>query len=163
MLIGLPEKRDILSNLQPSLMRIFRVIEIEKLSDKEVEVFLSQAFGKADIKVESDAMKLMVRYSSRLPILMHEIGDATFWIDIDGVINEKDAIRGVLAAAENVGEKYLDPKVYWAVRNPRYRSILRKLGKPLSRSFKKRDVEIRLNEGEKKVFQTFCVELENWE
>jgi energy-coupling factor transporter ATP-binding protein EcfA2 len=156
MLIGLPEKRDTLSKIQPSLMRIFRVVEIKKLSDKEVESFLSIAFQKAEIKVKSEAMKLMVRYSSGLPLLMHEIGDATFWIDADGVIDEKDALQGVITAAGKVGEKYLDPKVYRAIRSPRYRSILRKLGKiPLSRNFKKRDVEARLNESEKKVFHNF--------
>ena len=156
MLVGLPEKRDTLSDLQPSLMRIFRVVDIEKLSDEEVEHFLSQAFDKAGMKVELEAMEFMVRFSSGLPILMHEIGDATFWADADGVINEKDAIRGVLTAAENVGEKYLDPKVYRAIRSPRYRAILRKLGVvSLSRNFKKSDVEARLNESEKKVFHNF--------
>ena len=98
----------------------------------------------------------MVRFSSGLPLLMHEIGDATFWIDTDGVISEKDAIAGVVKAAENVGQKYLDPKVYRAIRSPRYRSILRKLGKRLlSRNFMKKDVEAMLNEEEKKVFHNF--------
>ena len=157
MLIGLPEKRDTLSRLQPSLMRIFRVVEIEKLSNKEVKDFLSKAFEKVDIKVEPEAMELMARYSSGLPLLMHEIGDATFWIDTDGVINRKDAIKGVLTAAEKVGQKYLDPKVYNAIRSDRYRSILRKLTKlPLfSRNFKKKDVEARLSAEEKKVFHNF--------
>lgn len=156
MLIGLPEKRKILSGLQPSLMRIFRVVEIEKLSDKEVEQFLSQAFDTANIKVMPNSMKLMVKFSSGLPILMHEIGDATFWIDTDGVIDEDDAGKGVLKAAEKVGEKYLDPKVYHAIRSSRYRSILRKLGEePLSQIFTKKDVEIKLNEDEKKVFHNF--------
>jgi len=156
MLIGLHEKRDALSRLQPSLMRIFRVVEIEKLSNKEVKDFFLSAFGRVDIKVKSEAMELMVRFSSGLPLLMHEIGDATFWIDTDGVIDEKDAINGVIAAAEKVGQKYLNPKVYNAVRSPRYRSILRKLGKrPLSRNFVKKDVETRLNGEEKKVFHNF--------
>ncbi|MFQ6072556.1 MAG: AAA family ATPase [Methanosarcinales archaeon] len=156
MLIGLPEKRDILSNLQPSLMRIFRVVGIEKLSDKEVENFLSMAFEKADMEVESDAMELMVRFSSGLPLLMHEIGDATFWTDADGVIDKKDAVQGILTAAGKVGEKYLDPKVYRAILSPRYRSILRKLGEiRISRSFEKKEVEKRLNESEKRVFHNF--------
>jgi len=99
MLIGLPEKRNKLFNLQPSLVRIFRrVIEIKKLTDKEVEDFLSKAFGKVNIKIEPDAMKLMVVYSSGLPILMHKIGDATFWIDTDGIIDKKDATNGILVA-----------------------------------------------------------------
>lgn len=156
MLIGLPEKRKIMSELQPSLMRIFRVVEIEKLSDNEVEQFLTQAFNTANVKVTPESMKPMAKFSSGLPILMHEIGDAAFWMDTNGVIDEKDAIQGILKAAEKVGEKYLDPKVYHAIRSPRYRSILRKLGeKPLSRNFTKRDVEIKLNENEKKVFHNF--------
>lgn len=156
MLIGLPGKRDILSNLQPSLMRIFRVVEIEKLSDKEVEQFLSKTFDNVGIKVKREAMKLMVLFSSGLPILMQEIGDATFWTDRDGIIDRDDAIKGVLTAAEKVGEKYLDPKVYRAIRSPRYRAILRKLGEiHISRSFKKKDVEAKLNESEKRVFHNF--------
>ena len=156
MLIGLPEKRDNLSHLQPSLTRIFRVINIEKLSDEEVHQFLSQAFKKANMKVESEAMELMVKFSSGLPLIMHEIGDATFWADTDGIIDEKDALQGLMTAAGKVGQKYLDPKVYRAVRSPRYRSILRKLQKiPLSRRFEKREVEKRLSESEKKVFHNF--------
>lgn len=156
MLIGIPEKRDTLSNLQPSLMRIFRVIEIEKLSDEEVQQFFSQAFATAGMQVETEAIELMVRFSSGLPLLMHEIGEAIFWIDTDGIINEKDALKGIFAAAEKVGQKYLDPKVYRAIRSPTYRSILRKLGeKPLSRNFKKREIEARLNDNEKRVFHNF--------
>ena len=156
MLIGLPEKRDVLSKLQPSLMRIFRTVEIGRFSDSEVEQFLSQAFQRAGIKVEPEAMKLMVRYSSGLPFLMHEIGDATFWIDEDEIISEKDAVKGIILAAQEVGQKYLNPKVYRAIRSPRYRSILRKLVEvPVSRNFNKKDVEARLNEEGKKVFPNF--------
>ncbi len=157
MLTGLPEKRGILSTLQPSLMRIFRVVEIEKLSDEEVENFFSTTFESENIKVEPEAMEEMVLYSSGLPLLMHEIGDATFWIDKDSVIDEVDALDGILAAAEVVGKKYLDPKVYSAIRSERYRSILRKLGETwdFSGIFKKKEVEANLTEPEKKVFHNF--------
>jgi len=156
MLIGLPEKRDILSDRQPSLMRIFRVVRIEKLSDDEVKDFLSRAYAKAGLKVQADAMEVMVRYSSGLPFLMHEIGDATFWRDSDGFIDRLDALSGVIAAAEKVGEKYLDPKVYRAIRSERYKSILRTLGHiHIGRSFEKKTVEASLNESDKKVFHNF--------
>lgn len=156
LLIGLPEKRDNLSRLQPSLMRIFRVVEIEKLTNEEVECFLSEAFRKVDMKVEADAMKVMVHFSSGLPILMHEIGDAVFWLDTDGIVDKGDATQGVMTAAEKVGQKYLDPKVYRAIRSEHYRSILRKLGRKSSaRSFTKKDVEESLDEDEKKVFHNF--------
>ena len=162
MLIGLPEKRDCLSILQPSLMRIFRIVEIEKLSDSEVEQFISQAFTQANIKIEPDTIDLMVRYTSGLPLLMHEIGDATFWLDNDGLINNDDASHGILIAAEKVGEKYLDPKVYRAIKSTRYRSILRKLGEePISRNFLRRNLESKLDENEKKVFNNFLRKMRN--
>jgi len=100
--IGLPEIRDTLSKHEPSLMRIFRAVNIEKLSDKEVETFLRRAFEKVNVKVEFKAMEIMVKFSSGLPLLMHEIGDAIFWEDGDGIISEKDTLRGVLAAAERM-------------------------------------------------------------
>ena len=160
MLIGLPEKRDKLSNLQPSLMRIFRVVEVGKLSDKEVEDFLLKAYQKVNMKIEPDALNLLVRYSSGLPIFMHEIGDATFWADTDGIIDKKDATNGILVAAQKVGEKYLDPNVYRAIRSQRYKSILRKLGEmKISRTFKKKDIEAKLNAEERKVLHNFLMKL----
>ena len=78
MSIGLPEIRDSLSRLQPPLMRIFRVVSVEKLSDAEVKEFFEKAFKKVNMEVEPEALEDMVKFSSGLPILMHEIGDAVF-------------------------------------------------------------------------------------
>lgn len=97
----------------------------------------------------------MVQYSSGLPILMHEIGDAIFWRNTGGKIDEDDAILGIIEAAERIGKKYLDPKVYNALRSKSYRTILRKLGELPSRKFRKKDVEERLDEKERKVFHNF--------
>jgi energy-coupling factor transporter ATP-binding protein EcfA2 len=156
MLVGLPEKREVLSALQPSLMRIFRPVEIDRLSDEEVHQFFARAFESVDLQVSKEAMNNMVTYASGLPLLMHEIGDAVFWTDRDGYIDEKDAIVGVYSAAEKVGEKYLEPKVYKAISSDRYISILRKLGKDhIPWNFKKRDIENKLSEREKRVFHNF--------
>lgn len=155
MLIGLPEIRDNLSLNQPSLMRIFRVVEIDKLKDSEVKSFFERAFGKANLKVEDKAMDVMVRLSSGLPIFMHEIGDAVFWINQDDIIRGEDVEKGIVSAADNIGKKYLDPKVYRAIRSESYRSILRKLGENLIFKFKKQDMMTRLNENEQRVFDNF--------
>ena len=153
--IGIPEIRDVLSEHQPSLMRIFRVVDIDKLSDKEVNEFFEKTFGKVNIEVESEAMEVMTRFSSGLPIFMHEIGDAVFWSDDDGIISEEDASSGIIDAAERIGKKYLDPKIYRAIRSEQYRSILRRLGeRPINR-FKKSEIESKLNGKEKKVFNNF--------
>ena len=156
LLIGLPEIKDALVISQPSLMRVFRVIGIDKLSNDEVKQFFEKTFERVGMSVEPEAMEAMVTFSSGLPILMHEIGDAIFWQATDEVIDEKEALSGIREAADRVGKKYLDPKVYNAIRSERYRSILRKLGeKPLLISFKKTDVESKLNANEKKVFNNF--------
>lgn len=160
MLIGTPEKKDVLYSKQQSLMRIFRVVDIEKLTDIEVKDFLNRAFNEVAIRVEPAAMDIMIKYASGLPILMQEIGDATFWLDTDGVINRDDAISGVMLAAKEVGKKYLDPRVYRAIRSERYKAILRKLGqKPLLRYFRRKTIAARLSENEKKVFDNFLKKL----
>ncbi len=153
MLIGLPEFRDNLSRNQPSLMRVFRVVEIEKLQEKEVKDFFLRAFNKVNIAVQESAMEIMVDYSGGLPTIMHEIGDAIFWIDEDGIVKDDDVWKGVISAAESIGKKYLDPLVYRAIRSEKYRSILRKLG--VTTSFKKNEIVAKLTKEEKAVFDNF--------
>ena len=128
LLIGLPEERDSLVALEPSLSRIFRIVEIGKLANKEVELFLSDAFEKVGKTVEHEAMELMVQYSSGLHIFMHEIGDATYWRDVDGVIDIQDAYSGIIAAAIIINKKYSDPGVSKMIRSRDYATLVRKLG-----------------------------------
>ena len=153
--IGLPEIKDALNEKQPSLMRIFRVVEVEKLSDGEVKDFFENAFKKVEIHVEDEAMKGMILFSSGLPILMQEIGDAVFWADDDWKIDQNDVTQGILDAADRIGKKYLEPQVYRTIRSERYRSILRKLGEKITPSFRKKEIENNLNSEEKKVFNNF--------
>ncbi len=127
MLSGLSERRDQLAVHQPSLMRVFRIVELERLSDEEVEYFFIKAFGEAEMNVNADALRIMVEYSSGLPVMMQEIGDATFWTDTDDVVTKRDAVAGIRGAAVSVGQKYLDPSIYRAIRSDRYRAIIRKM------------------------------------
>ena len=155
MLCGLPEIRDKLSTHQESLMRIFRVFQIKKLENEEVSRFFLNTFNKVNMKINDNALINLVHYSSGLPILMHEIGDSIFWIDKDNVVDNKDAFSGIFKAAENIGRKYLEPKVYNAVKSERYKSILRKIGKTISSQFKRKDIVQKLNKSEESVFDFF--------
>jgi hypothetical protein len=156
-LIGLPEVWDTLLSQQPSLTRVFRVVEIERLSDDEVKEFFEKAFKLVNMKVDEEAMELMVTYSGGLPIMMHEIGDAAFWHDEDGTIKKEDALAGIVTAAERIGRKYLDPKVYRAIRSTKYKSILRKSAFPMS--FTKKNIEEKLTESEKRVLDNFLTKM----
>lgn len=153
--IGLPEHKDSLGELQPSLLRIFRPIHIDKLSDEEVRNFFKKAFEKVQIKIDEDAMKVFLEYSSGMPSLMHEIGDAVYWKDTYQRVSHVDALVGVKIAADHVGEKYLNPTVYRAIRSDRYKAILNKIGQNFTSHFTKKDVEKNLTKSEKLVFHNF--------
>lgn len=160
MVSGLPENRKQLANHQPSLLRVFRPIELDRLSDGEVENFFDKAFSQAGIGVESDAKHVMVRYSSGLPVMMQEIGEAVFWEDRNSAVDIGDALEGVISATVNVGRKYLDPNVYDALGSERYQTIIGKLaGDSKQQRFTRRQVADRLTSEEVKVFDKFLRKL----
>lgn len=163
LLIGLPYKRDMLFQQQPSLMRIFQILEIERLSNSEIEQFYTQAFSDLSMEVEKDAMTQMVTYCSGLPVMMQEIGDAVFWEDVDQVVDIADALYGTLEASERIGKKYLTPKFYNAVRSERYKSIIDKIGQNFKMEFTKKEIEKDLTDDEKRVFHNFLRKMKDLE
>lgn len=158
MLVGLPEKREALLFHNESFMRMFHVTEIDRLSNDEVNDFITNTFNQIGYEVEEEAKSIIQYYSSGLPTMMHEIGDSTFWLDDDQIISRNDAIKGVADAGRNIGKKYIKPAVLsGAIRSERYRSILNKLGDDLLFEFNKKQVEEKLTEPEKQVFSDFLV------
>lgn len=155
-LVGIQERREDLIRHQPSVVRIFDIIELPPMTNGESTGFFKKTFEKQSISFEPLALSEMVRYSGGLPMLMHEVGDAVFWVDQDDFIDERDAMDGILLAAENVGRKYLDPQVYSVIKSNTYRSILRKLGKlPLGMSFVRGGIIEKMSGSERKNFDNF--------
>ena len=101
--------------------------EIQTWSTDETQEFFQKAFSQVEVSVEPEALSLLSRFAGGLPVLAHEIGDATFKVDKDDKIDKKDALNGGIAAADIVGRKHLEPQVFQAIRSVRYRSILRKI------------------------------------
>jgi hypothetical protein len=156
LLVGLPEKREALFAQNESFMRIFHVTEINRLKDTEITEFFKNTFSKLGITVEKEALNLMVGFSSGLPTMMHEIGDAVFWVDEDKKISQEDAIYGVYNAGENIGEKYLRPTIYGSrIRSKTYQSILKKIGDNKLAEFSKEELESYLDPTEKKRLNDF--------
>ena len=154
--MGLEEKRQALLELQPSLDRVFDLIEIRPWSDEETADFFRETFQKASATVEPDAMRLLVDYTGGLPVIGHEIGDAVWRNASKSKITLKDAQAGLFSAAEVIGPKFLQPKVIDALRSPRYRSILRKLAdNPFGYSFRRGQILEKLDADERKVFDNF--------
>jgi len=157
MLCGVEERRREMISAHQPVDRIFDVIDISVLTNDEMTTFFERALESVQMKVTTDAMALLTHYSAGFPKVMHLVGDEAYWLDADGTVDKQDALKAVVAAADDVGKKYVDQQVYRALRSPDYRSILAKIGKmdPSAMSFIKGDVEKGLTETEKKKFNNF--------
>jgi hypothetical protein len=157
MLCGVEERRREMIRHHPPVDRLFDVIDTEPLNLSETREFFSRALESVQIKVEPQALDVLVRYSAGFPKIMHLIGDAVYWTDEDGVINEGDALHATLLAAQEVGQKYVDQQVYRALRSRDYHSILKKIAQasPNEMRFTKAAVASGLTDSEKKKFNNF--------
>jgi hypothetical protein len=154
-LVGLEERRASLVELQPSLARVFNIIDIKAWTDEEAKEFYEKAFSSVGTQLEGRAEDRLAEFTGGLPVLAHEIGDAAFALDTDSRIDERDAISAVVAAADVVGRKHLQPRVFHAIRSARYRSILRKLAGEIGYEFQRSLVLRGLTKDEQRVFDNF--------
>ncbi|MBI4569886.1 MAG: AAA family ATPase [Planctomycetes bacterium] len=155
-LVGLEERRQSLVSLQPSLARVFEIIEIQTWTDAETRGFFQDSFAKVAAPVDERALDIFSKFAGGLPVLAHEIGDAALKRDSDGRIDESDALNGVADAAEIVGRKLLEPRVFQAIRSARYRKILRRVvTPPFDLRFRRADLIRGLAADERKVLDNF--------
>lgn len=156
LVVGLEERRQELIRVQPSLARVFEMIEIKPWTDEEAREFYGKAFGNASAQISQKDLDLMVQFTGGLPVLAHEIGDGV-WRAAEDVKVGHDAVwTGIINAAEVVGRKLLEPQVFQALRSDRYRSIVRKMAdRPMVLQFLRQDLSARLTSDEKKVMDNF--------
>lgn len=155
-LVGLPERREELIASQPSLDRVFDLIDIKRFSKEETREFFKKAFGKVNMKVTRAADRFLWDFSKGYPVFMHEIGDATFKRASKQEIDELIAFWGCVDAAGIIGAKYIEPKVLKAIRSQNYLKILDKLPFDIiSMQFTRTECLKTLNSEEAKVFDNF--------
>ena len=156
LLVGLEERRHSLIKLQPSLARIFEIIDIAAWSDEETKEFFLEAFSKVNLDIESEALNNLVFAAGGLPVMAHEIGDAVFNVNQDNYIDLDDALKGIFNAADIVGRKHLEPQVFQAIQSKKYRSILTKVANdPFGFEFQRKGVLEILGKAEESVFDNF--------
>ena len=155
MLTGYPEKFRRLYDHNPSVNRIFHTHELKR----DVENFYTTIFSSYNISVSPSALENMAKYSSGMPTMMQEIGDATFWKDTDDYIDNEDALGGIIEAGNRIGLKYLQPLLDNKIRSENYLSLFKKIGKKLAAcpnsTFTKNEFENVLNDQESNVFKDF--------
>jgi hypothetical protein len=166
-LCGVEERRrQMIKNHQP-LERIFDIVDVDPLSREEHDEFLKRAFEKVEIQVAPKALEIFFEASWGYPKFIHILGDAAFWADERGMIAFDEAFEAIHKGAEEVGRKFLEPKVYQALKSREYINILRKIGARLeddsffatSSRFKKKDIANLLSDTEKKKLQNFITRM----
>lgn len=123
-LVGLQERLEELIRVNESVGRIFERILLEPMTKEDGRNFFEKAFTRVGLSVTNDALDFLADMGAGYPVMMHELGDATFWENNDDHIDRDDAIAGVVMAARRVGEKYFSPQVYKEVQSETYRRIL---------------------------------------
>lgn len=156
MLVGLEERRRSMIERQPSVARIFDVVEIRAWSNPETRKFFDDRFRQVGIAVAEGVWNALLEFTGGLPVLAHEIGDAAFHVDRDERIDDEDARVAILNAAEVVGRKYLDPVVFQSIRSRKYRSILHTMAQnPVGMDFTRAQLKKQVAPDEEKVLDNF--------
>ena len=161
LVVGLEERRRELVGRQPSLARVFELIDLAPWSDDEVLRFYQQSFDSGGAKISEEWLKGLVRFTGGLPVLAHEIGDAV-WRTARGKTIEKNEIsEGISTAAEVIGRKLLDPQIFSAIRSESYHSIFRKMADEPRIHFRRAELQELLTDAEKKGLDNFLRRMTN--
>jgi len=157
MLCGVEERRWELVRRHEPVGRIFDIVTIPPMTDEEMRDFYAASFESVGMTVRKEAMAILTRYAAGFPKIMQVIGNAAYWHDRDGGVDEGDAESAILSASEEIGKKYVDEQVYQALRSTDYRAILEKIAKlsPTDMTFTKSQVEAGLTDSEKRKFGNF--------
>jgi len=156
MLCGVEERRHELIRIHEPVGRIFDIVKVERMPAEEMRDFYSTSFAGAGMEVSNDAMSLLIEYAAGFPKIMHLLGNAAYWHDQDGIVDEHDALTAVVTAADEVGNRYVTQQVYKVLRSKDYHSILRKIANTgLDMTFQKAAIAEELTEAERKKFNNF--------
>lgn len=155
LVVGLEERRRELIASQPSLARVFELIDIAPWSDDEVAEFYRNSFHKGKAEISEEGLERLVQYTGGLPVLAHEIGNAVWRTAHRFEIGVGDVGMGLLSAAEVIGRSFLQPQVFDAIRSERYRSILRTIADESRMKFRKAEIRERLTDEDKRAFDNF--------
>ncbi len=155
LVVGLEERRRELLAGQPSLDRVFEVVDIAPWSDEEVAEFHRHCFARGGARVASKDIAFMVQFTGGLPVLAHEIGDAVWRSARAPEVTTADVAQGIIVAAEVIGSKLLEPGVFHALRSERYRSILRQIADGPRMHFRRSEVLERLEGNDKSALDNF--------
>ena len=161
LVVGLEERLGELAGKQPSLARVFELIDITPWSDDEVSQFYQQSFDAGGAEISEELLKGLVRFTGGLPVLAHEIGDAVWRTARGPTIEKNEVLKGISTAAEVIGRKLLTPQIFSAIRSESYRSIFRKMAGEPRTHFRRAELQKLLTDAEKRGLDNFLRRMTN--
>lgn len=156
-LISYPEEYEKLCDLNESFFRIFHLIEIDNLDNKDIADFFVSSFESVGIKFEDELESLqpMIFFSYGMPLIMQLIGDCIFWNAYDNLkITNKTVFLGIADATEELSKKQLKSKLN-KIRSETYINIFLKLANNALMSFRKSEFKQYLTPEERRSFDGF--------
>lgn len=149
--VGREERRQELVSKQPSLARVFELIDVAPWSDDEAMDFFRKSFDAGGAKVADSDVHQLVRFTGGLPVLAHEIGDAVWRMARGLQIDSREVRKGILTAADLIGWKLLQPQVFRAIRNEFGHSKHRKIWNAPRMHFQRSELLKHLSSDETRV------------
>jgi len=133
-LAGLPRLRNVLAESHESSLRIFEELELEPLSDSDVEFvinrgleLMNEKMGGTPITIDDEALKLISYYSEGYPHFVQQIGASTVDHITNNHITANDVAQAMLkrnGALDLIGDRYYRD-IYWnRISAEAYRQIL---------------------------------------
>jgi hypothetical protein len=161
LVVGLEDRRRELVARQPSLARVFELIDIAPWSDEEVSEFYEQSFRRGGADISDESIENMVQYTGGMPVLAHELGDAVWRTARGRDITELDVVHGLRVAADVIGSRLLEPNIFHALRSERHRSILPQIVTRPRMRFRRSEVLARLTSRDSREFDNFLRRMRN--
>jgi hypothetical protein len=155
LICGTEEKRHELIHHHPPVGRICDVVQVGPMEPKETRQFFRQAFRSVGVTVDEAALDEWVYYSGGLPKIMHEIGNAAYYLTDADRIDKLTALEAVEEAADEVGKKYVEPEVVKAIRSKTFQAILEKLAALDADEFTRDELAATLADEEKGTLDNF--------
>lgn len=154
MMCGTAERRSELIRSHRPVERIFEIVPVDPMVLEDAQQFFQITFESAGMDCDSETALLFAQYSAGFPRMMQIIGDAAYRTARGATVGGIDAI---VAAAEEIGTRYVDTQVYDVLKSADYVSILDKIARtdPSDLRFRKSDVEAGLTITERRKLNNF--------
>ncbi|MCA6362396.1 MAG: ATP-binding protein [Bacteroidetes bacterium] len=162
LLCGVRERRDEMVAHHKPVDRIFDIIDVQALSERETNEFYIKTFSSVGYTINERALSLLFFYAQGFPRAINLIGDNIFWKATQRHIDYEVALYGVIAAANEIGAKFIDSQVLKTIESADYKSILRKIIKNTAvneMAINKKDILPLLSPDENNKFNNFMQKL----